>query len=242
MAADHRMKEGTMKLNKSLRGAGLLLAVAALMVGVLAPSALAVTVDPEIDLAVTKTDSADPVLPGQTFDYRVQVTNNGPSGAMAVFATDTLPSEVEFVSASRNSCSHNAGVVGCDLGAMAAGQSKNFSITVRVKAGTGEGTFINVVEVENREDPNTGPQETDLSNNRDDEPTSVLLGSIGDFVWHDFNRDGVQDPGEPGIAGVTVTLDCGGGTVDAVTDAGGLYLFGSLPPGDCKPWASSRLL
>jgi hypothetical protein len=31
-------------------------------------------------------------------------------------------------------------------------------------------------------------------------------GSIGDFVWHDENRNGVQDPNEPGINGVTVTL------------------------------------
>ena len=31
-------------------------------------------------------------------------------------------------------------------------------------------------------------------------------GSIGDFVWNDLNQNGVQDAGEPGIAGATVTL------------------------------------
>ncbi len=31
-------------------------------------------------------------------------------------------------------------------------------------------------------------------------------GSVGDFVWNDLNKDGVQDAGEPGIAGVTVRL------------------------------------
>jgi hypothetical protein len=31
-------------------------------------------------------------------------------------------------------------------------------------------------------------------------------GSIGQFVWHDLNDDGLQDPGEPGISGVTVYL------------------------------------
>src|SRR5204862_338321 len=30
--------------------------------------------------------------------------------------------------------------------------------------------------------------------------------SVGDFVWVDSDRDGVQDPGEPGIAGVTLRL------------------------------------
>ena len=34
----------------------------------------------------------------------------------------------------------------------------------------------------------------------------VPAASIGDRVWHDTDRDGIQDPGEPGVAGVTVTL------------------------------------
>ena len=32
------------------------------------------------------------------------------------------------------------------------------------------------------------------------------LGAIGDFVWYDANRDGVQDVGEPGIANVRMAL------------------------------------
>lgn len=31
-------------------------------------------------------------------------------------------------------------------------------------------------------------------------------GTIGDFVWHDENRNGIQEPNEHGINGVTVTL------------------------------------
>ncbi len=31
-------------------------------------------------------------------------------------------------------------------------------------------------------------------------------GAVGDFVWNDADGDGVQDPGEPGIGGVTLTL------------------------------------
>ena len=33
-----------------------------------------------------------------------------------------------------------------------------------------------------------------------------MIGRIGDFVWFDTDGDGVQDPGEPGIADVPVTL------------------------------------
>lgn len=68
--------------------------------------------------------------------------------------------------------------------------------------------------------------------------------SLGDFVWCDEDDDGVQDPGEPGIGGVEVTLTCAGpdlvlGTVDDVirtqlTDANGLYLFTDIAPGTCR--------
>ena len=33
-----------------------------------------------------------------------------------------------------------------------------------------------------------------------------VYGSIGNFVWHDVNGNGIQDPGETGINGVQVTL------------------------------------
>ena len=69
----------------------------------------------------------------------------------------------------------------------------------------------------------------------------VPTGTIGDFVWFDRNGDGVQDAGEPGLAGVTVRLlspgpDSTFGTGDDVlttttTDANGAYLFAGVVPG-----------
>ena len=56
-------------------------------------------------------------------------------------------------------------------------------------------------------------------------------GRIGDFVWVDTDRDGVQDPGEPGIAGVTVTLS-GAANATTTTDANGGYLFSGLLAGN----------
>ena len=50
--------------------------------------------------------------------------------------------------------------------------------------------------------------------------------SIGNFVWDDRNANGIQDAGEPGIAGVTVRLYEGTTLVDTTTtDATGLYTF-----------------
>ncbi len=60
------------------------------------------------------------------------------------------------------------------------------------------------------------------------------LGSLGDFVWHDDNNNGIQDSGETPVPGVTVTLYDSGGNVLATTttDGNGLYLFTDLPAGD----------
>ncbi len=48
---------------------------------------------PSVDLVVTKTDSADPVIAGNQLTYTITVTNSGPSQATNVSLTDTLPAE-----------------------------------------------------------------------------------------------------------------------------------------------------
>ena len=66
--------------------------------------------------------------------------------------------------------------------------------------------------------------------------------SVGNFVWFDANKDGIQDADEVGVAGVTVTLDqplgmdpvldADGNVVKPViTDANGKYVFTNLLPG-----------
>ena len=53
---------------------------------------------------------------------------------------------------------------------------------------------------------------------------------IGNMLWHDLDGDGIQDPDEPGIGDVTVSLyDMSGVLVgSAMTDANGKYYFGGL--------------
>nr|MCU0470784.1 carboxypeptidase regulatory-like domain-containing protein [Arcicella sp.] len=58
------------------------------------------------------------------------------------------------------------------------------------------------------------------------------LGSIGDFVWRDDNGNGIQDAGEPGIAGVTVNLYKGTTfQTSVITDTNGKYTFSGLTSG-----------
>ncbi len=58
-------------------------------------------------------------------------------------------------------------------------------------------------------------------------------GSIGDLVWLDENANEVQDLGEPGVAGVRVSLEnCQGQEVSfQETDINGSYLFTGIPAG-----------
>ena len=67
---------------------------------------------------------------------------------------------------------------------------------------------------------------------RDDEDEDPAPASLGDFVFHDLNGDGIQDEGEPGIGGATVRLLDEDGTVLDVTqtDDAGFYLFDGLQP------------
>ena len=67
-----------------------------------------------------------------------------------------------------------------------------------------------------------------------DKVTLPLFAKIGDIVFADLDDDGIQDTGEPGVAGITVTLYESDGTTvlaTATTDANGNYEF-CVPPGD----------
>jgi len=57
----------------------------------------------------------------------------------------------------------------------------------------------------------------------------VCTGTIGNFIWNDVSRNGIQNYGEKGIAGVTVLLGNGQTTV---TDADGHYQFAGLCAGN----------
>ena len=73
---------------------------------------------------------------------------------------------------------------------------------------------------------------------RIDAPLAAAYGQaqasacLGDQVWFDQDRDGVQDAGEPGIGGVAVTAIDEGAVVQAtVTDLEGRYWLGGLQAG-----------
>ena len=55
-------------------------------------------------------------------------------------------------------------------------------------------------------------------------------------MWQDLDGDGVQDPNEPGLPGVTVLLQTCNGTMlrSTTTDANGQYALSGLPAGSYR--------
>ena len=65
------------------------------------------------------------------------------------------------------------------------------------------------------------------------DPAIPAGGAIGDRVWIDLDRDGLQDPGEPGARNIQVQLlDESDSVIDEThTAPGGEYSFINLPAG-----------
>ncbi|MBO9384794.1 MAG: hypothetical protein J7479_21180, partial [Roseiflexus sp.] len=85
------------------------------------------------------------------------------------------------------------------------------------------------------------PDFTLNATNRRNETSNFGLyaGTVGDFVWHDVNRNGIVDPLETtlGLANALVFIDLNSdclintGELTTTTDLNGYYLFDSLPLG-----------
>jgi uncharacterized repeat protein (TIGR01451 family) len=119
------------------------------------------TAAPSADLAITKSHSPSSVTAGDTLTYTVKVTNNGPSDAQNVVASDTLSSDLTFVSTS--GCTNDPnGAPTCNLGTIASGGSASYTITTTVNLGVLSGTTIsNTATVSSdTSDPNSGNNTT----------------------------------------------------------------------------------
>ena len=115
---------------------------------------------------MAKSDSPDPVSKGAPLTYSVVVTNNGPGSAAGVQLSDSLPANVQFVSAASTagSCTMTGSTVSCNLGSLSNGASATVTIIVTPKKA---GTLTNTANVSSStSDPNP-------ANNTDTEQTVV---------------------------------------------------------------------
>ncbi len=217
------------------------------------------TIDKDVAGQVGDTDTRRAV-PGESLTYTLVITNTGSSPAYEVEVTDTPDSRMEL-----GDVSPGAGYSVVDGnpadgtlewsidGPIAPAGSVTITYDLVVPATLDETDEVVGPELTNTADvpsywgvPSAGRAPALPYREYDDvTPDTVTievdLASIGDRVWFDVNGDGVQDVGEPNLAGVDVTVTYLGadntfGTADDevftdTTDASGLYLIEDLPGG-----------
>jgi uncharacterized repeat protein (TIGR01451 family) len=195
------------------------------------------TVTPQADLQITKTDGVTNVLAGTNTTYTIVVSNTGPSTATGATISDPMPAGVTTytwtaVSSAGSSVSSSSGSGGINVTAnIAPGGTITFTVIASIDP-SDKANIVNTATVApppGTTDPNPG------NNTAIDTDTVTPLGSIAGSVYKDSNNNGVQDPGEPNLAGVTVTLSGTSNgqpiTRSMVTDATGAFSFNFLPPG-----------
>jgi uncharacterized repeat protein (TIGR01451 family) len=123
----------------------------------------------DTDLALTKSDSPDPVVAGNNLTYTIRVENPGGLPATNVVVTDNLPSGVDFVSATGGTCQRTGNTVTCDLGQVNAGTTAIVTIVVKTKK---DGTLSNTATV-------TSPEDIVLANNAATATTTVTKKAPG---------------------------------------------------------------
>lgn len=103
----------------------------------------------QADLAVTTSDSPDPVLSGNNITYSQSVANNGPASATTVTFTDFIPAGTTFVSlavpagwACATPAVGSAGTVTCTIASLAPATAASFPLVVKVAPSTTPGTVI----------------------------------------------------------------------------------------------------
>jgi uncharacterized repeat protein (TIGR01451 family) len=221
-----------MSINRAMLGKslGALLAVAALWLWPAQAFAQSA------DLSIDKSDNADPVSVGSEFAYMLTISNAGPDAASGVEVVDTLPNEVDFVSASpsQGTCAlQGAKRVNCALGSVASGGSATVQLRVRAVR---DGQATNSASVSGT------PADSNQANNEDSERTTIqqpgagatcagqaatVVGTAGaDSLTGTGKRDVIAGlGGNDQIAGLDGRdIVCGGGGNDMIRSQGGADL------------------
>jgi uncharacterized repeat protein (TIGR01451 family) len=100
------------------------------------PPAVTTPVEAATDLQVTVTGSPNPVPAGQAITYTITATNAGLMDDTDVMVTDTLPTGVNFVSATGGATPDQNGDVTFDLGDLGAGDSTILDVVVATTGST----------------------------------------------------------------------------------------------------------
>ncbi|MFT4110141.1 SdrD B-like domain-containing protein [Propionicimonas sp.] len=177
-------------------------------------------------------------LTQSVFTYRVEFIPHGDYDSVVIAdVRDVLPSGVSFlgfVTAANAATAENPVAGPVDIGGNIEATYSGGVVTLRQKDGTvlDAGESIAAYFAVQVVDPSAVvPIVNQIGTTRAE--IVPISYAVGDYVWIDADRDGVQDAGEDVLPGVTVDLLNAAGEVVATTttDAQGRYLFDGLPAG-----------
>jgi SdrD B-like domain/Domain of unknown function DUF11 len=170
-------------------------------------------------IEVTKTASVTTILePGGLVTFTVTVTNTSEVDSVTI---DSLVDDIYGDLDGKGTCAADF--------ILEPGDSYSCSFQGQVSGSAGT-VHHNTVTVEGTDDDENPVDDTD------DETVTVIQnpGTVSGLVWFDADDDGIQDAGEPGVAGVAVELvpsTPSGYSATTVTGADGRYLFSGVPTG-----------
>jgi uncharacterized repeat protein (TIGR01451 family) len=210
-------------------------------------------VSPAADLTITKhallsdhvTPVTNPLTVGDTFDYQIGVINHGPSPAVAVQVTDTLPAGITLAAAVPG-CAPGAGAGGtitCTIPTLAAGASQIFNLSVNVGPAAANSAPQNVATVSSATpDPNPTGSTTAtttvgvgaVANLSVHKSVSPATANVGDLVTYTYSVTNNIPIGESGGAPAGLAT-----TGAVVTDPlpPGLQFVAAVSPGLCTATA-----
>lgn len=203
------------------------------------------TAGPDVVVIVPE-KSVDPPIaaPGSAITYTLEI-NNLSAGATVtgqdIVVEDFLPSDFTYVNSSASASFTDTGSTPITVdntdpenpiftvtGAINGGESLIIVFQALIDITVPVDTYFNSMSV-TYQDPNVGEN---IATCFGCAPVFTAAASIGDYIFYDWNGDGVQDPEEEGIPGVELEIEYpGGGTFTTTTDINGNYLFAGLAPG-----------
>ena len=202
------------------------------------------------DLSISKTLlTTGDIYPGDDISFRIDIVNEGTLNAANVIVSEFPDAGLNYVS---NTTGLDPNIVelspsSFQILALDAYTSTSFEITYNVDPAYVNAIINNIVAitVDDGDDIDSDPdldftvdEDGDLDPFDDDEDiaqVALYVGfTIGDYVWHDLNGNGIQDFNEPGIEGIKVEIynhrDLLVGRT--FTDINGFYNFVEVLPGD----------
>ncbi|MFC0384411.1 SdrD B-like domain-containing protein [Muricoccus vinaceus] len=227
------------------------------------PATVTVSLANAVDKALYATDNAatagSDVAPGELVTWRITATLA--EGSQAISLSDLLPTGLDYVASrvvSLGALTGSSLAVGASGTWNAVARTVGFNFGTLLNAGDNQTTTADALVVEVQARVSTAPASGTLLTNAatltaatpanaygvaagvayggvsDTDTVRDVEARLGGNVFLDMNGNGLQDPGEGGIAGVTVRLlDVAGNDTGRSTasDATGQYLFSDLVPG-----------